>query len=69
MLARLFNIGAEVNLSTFTTALTNSITPAEILTILASVVGVGMGFFLMWLGVRKAKTIFVGAVSSGKIRV
>ena len=69
MLARLFNIGSEVDLSTFTTALTSSITPAQILTILGSVVGVGMAFFLMWLGVRKAIGAFTSAVRSGKIRL
>lgn len=69
MLARLFNIGTTVDLSEFTTALTGSITPAEILTILGSVVGVGMAFFLMWLGVRKAIGAFTSAVRSGKIRL
>lgn len=69
MLSSLFNIGAEVDLSTFTTALTSSITPAQILTILGSVVGVGMAFFLMWLGVRKAIGAFTSAVRSGKIRL
>lgn len=69
MLSRLFNIGTEVDLSTFTSALTSSITPAEIITILASVVGVGMAFFLMWLGIRKAIGAFTSAVRSGKIRL
>lgn len=69
MLSRLFNIGATVDLSEFTTALTGSITPAEILTILGSVVGVGMAFFLMWLGVRKAIGAFSSAVKSGKMRL
>lgn len=69
MLSRLFNIGAEVDLTSFTSALTGSITPAEILTILGSVVGVGMAFFLMWLGVRKAIGAFSNAVKTGKIRL
>lgn len=69
MLSRLFNIGAEVDLTSFTSALTGSITPAEILTILGSVVGVGMAFFLMWLGVRKAICAFSNAVKTGKIRL
>lgn len=69
MLSRIFSIGAEVDLSTFTSALTGSITPAEILTILGSVVGVGMAFFLMWLGVRKAIGAFSNAVKTGKIRL
>ena len=59
----------SVDLSAFLTALTSSITPTEILTILASVIGVGMSFVLMWFGVRKAVRLFTGAMSRGKIRV
>lgn len=65
-----FLIGAvEVDLSSFITQLTGSITPADILTVLGSVVGVGMAFFLMWLGIRKAIGAFSSAVKSGKIRL
>lgn len=67
-----FLIGAgavEVDLSSFVTKLTSSITPTDILTVLGSVVGVGMAFFLMWLGVRKAISAFTSAVRSGKIRL
>lgn len=60
---------AAVDLSTFVTALTGSITPAQVLAILGSVVGVGMAFFLMWLGIRKAVTSFTSAVSRGKLRI
>lgn len=67
----LFLIGeaATVDLSSFITALTGTITPAQVLAILGSVVGVGMTFFLMWLGVRKATGGFTSAVRSGKIRM
>lgn len=58
-----------LDLSIFLTALTTSITPAEILAILAQVVGVGMLFFLMWLGVRKAVRTFTSAVANGKIKI
>ena len=58
-----------VDFSDFLTALTGSITTAEVLAVLASVIGVGMGFFLMWLGVKKAVRTFTSAVSSGKIRL
>ena len=51
------------------TALTSAITPAQVLAVIASVVGVGMTFFLMWLGVRKAIRAFTSAVSSGKLRI
>lgn len=60
---------ADVDFSGFTSALTGSITPAQVLTVLAAVVGVGMAFFLMWLGVRKAVTGFTSAVSRGKLRI
>lgn len=62
----------EVTLPDFSgyiSALTGSITPAQVLTVLASVVGVGMIFFLMWLGVRKATRGFTTAVATGRIRI
>lgn len=63
-------IGAvEVDLSSFITQLTGAITPTDILTVLGSVVGVGMAFFLMWLGIRKAIGAFSNAVKTGKIRL
>ena len=62
----------EVTLPDFSgyiSALTGSITPTQVLTVLASVVGVGMIFFLMWLGVRKATRGFTTAVATGRIRI
>ena len=58
-----------IDFSGYITALTGSISVAEVLTVLASVVGVGMTFFLMWLGVRKATRGFTTAVSTGRIRI
>ena len=49
-------------------ALVGSITPAQLVTVLAGIVGVGMMFVLMWFGARKLKTIFTSAVTSGKIK-
>lgn len=49
------------------TALVSSITPSQLVAILASIVGVGMTFVLMWFGARKLKTIFTNAVKKGKI--
>lgn len=60
---------SAIDFSTFITSLTSSVTPAQILAILASVVGVGMTFFLMWLGVRKIGNAFTTAVSTGKLHV
>lgn len=58
-----------IDFSSFITALTGSITVTQVLTVLAAVVGVGMTFFLMWLGVHKAVRSFTTAVSSGRIRI
>ncbi len=58
-----------IDFSSFISALTSSITAAQVLQVLAAVVGVGMTFFLMWLGVKKAVRSFTTAVSSGRIRI
>lgn len=50
-------------------ALVASITPAQIVAVLAAMVGVGMTFVLMWFGVRKLISIFRKAVTKGKISV
>lgn len=58
-----------VDMSTYIEALTGAITIGDIITVLASVVGVGMTFFLGWLGVRKATRTFTTAVSKGNIKI
>lgn len=58
-----------LDLSAISTALTSSITPAQIVAMLASIIGVGMTFVLMWFGVRKLVSIFRKAVTKGKISV
>lgn len=58
-----------IDFTAFINALTGSITVTQVLAVLASVVGVGMIFFLMWLGVRKAVRSFTSAVASGRIRL
>ncbi len=60
---------AAVDMSGYITALTESITVSEVIAVLASVVGVGMAFFLGWLGVRKATKTFTTAVSTGRISI
>ncbi len=50
------------------TSLVASITPTQLVAILASIVGVGMTFVLMWFGARKLKQIFTSAVTKGKIK-
>lgn len=50
------------------TAITESITPADLIGVLASIIGIGMAFVLMWFGARKIKQIFTNAVTKGKIK-
>lgn len=50
-----------------TDALSSAITPAQLVAVIAGVIGIGMGFVLMWFGVRKGISIFRKAVMKGKI--
>lgn len=58
-----------IDFTEFISKLTGTITPGDILTILGSVVGIGITFFLMWMGVRKAISAFQSAVSRGKLKL
>lgn len=60
---------SPIDFSGYIAALTGTITVAQVLAVLSSVVGVGMAFFLMWLGVRKATRSFTTAVSTGRIHI
>lgn len=58
---------SQIDFSPIINALTTAITPADIISVLASVVGVGLVFVLMWFGVRKLIKIFKNAVTKGKM--
>lgn len=60
---------ATVDFAPLIEALTASITPAQIITVLAAIIGIGMLFVLMWFGVRKLVKIFRNAVFKGQISV
>ena len=62
-------VSNALDFSPIRTALTTAVTPAQIITIIAGVIGVGMTFVLMWFGVRKLVSIFRKAVTKGKISV
>ena len=51
------------------TALTSAVTPAQIITLLASVIAFGIPFVFMWFGIRKVIKIFRSAVMGGSIVV
>lgn len=52
----------------FIDALTGAITVADVVTLLAACVGIGVGFYLMWFGIRKAMSAFKKGLK-GKIGV
>ena len=60
---------SQIDFSPIITALTTTITPADIIIILASIVGVGLLFVLMWFGVRKLMKIFSNAVTKGRMTI
>ena len=47
--------------------LTASLTPLQMVTILSGIIGVGMGFVLMWFGVRKLISIFKSSALYGRL--
>lgn len=60
---------ASLDFTPIITALTNSVTPANIITLVASIVAFGIPFVFMWFGMRKVIKIFRSAVMGGKITV
>lgn len=59
----------ELDFSPVITALTTSVTPTQIISLLASVIAFGIPFVFMWFGIRKVIKIFRNAVMGGNIVV
>lgn len=57
----------NIDFTNFLNSMIASVTTTQMLTILTSVIGVGMIFFLMWLGVRWLTSSFTKAVETGRI--
>lgn len=60
---------ASLDLSPIITALTSAVTPADIITLVATIVAFGIPFVFMWFGMRKVIKIFKSAVMGGHIVV
>lgn len=58
---------ANLDFSVVTDALTNAVTPADILTIISKVIVIGIPFVLAWFGFRFLWSKFRGAVTRGKM--
>ena len=60
---------ASLDFSPIITALTSAVTPANIISLVASIVAFGIPFVFMWFGMRKVIKIFRSAVMGGRITV
>jgi hypothetical protein len=49
-------------------ALTASVAPADVITVIAGIVGLGMAFVLMWMGINKGISSFRAAVTRGRLK-
>lgn len=63
------NGGTAIDVSAFTTALTSAVSVGDVVTLLGSVVAVGIGFVLAWFAMRKAYKMFMSAVTKGKASI
>lgn len=62
-------VSTAIDVGSLVTALSSSVTPADIVTLLGVVIAAGMGFVLVWFGSRKVVAGFMGALKKGKIRL
>lgn len=51
------------------TALSSAVTPADVVTLIGTCVGAGIGFVLVWFGARKAIRAFQTALKNGKLSI
>ena len=56
-----------IDFSPIINALNSAITPADLIAVIASVIGVGFTFFLMWFGIRKLVKVFTKSLTTGKV--
>lgn len=60
---------AAIDVSQFTSALSSAVSVGDIVGLLASIVGIGITFVLVWFGCRKAWKMFIGAVTKGRASI
>lgn len=56
-----------IDVSSIITAITSAVTPGDIVTLLATVIGACMTFYLVWMGARIVVNMFQSAISSGRL--
>lgn len=63
-----FATTSTTDFSSITTAVTGKLTVSEVTALIASIIGAGIGFVILWWGARKLTRAIVGAFKSGKIK-
>ena len=61
------SVASQLDFTEITTALTTAVTPADILSIIAKVIVIGIPFVLAWFGFRFLWSKFRGAVTRGRM--
>lgn len=61
--------GTAIDFSSIINILKGAITVEQLLTVIGSVMVVGVPFVVAWFGVRKLTRIFFGALTRGKLSV
>lgn len=60
---------AVFDVASLITSLSATVSPGDVLTLIGTCVGAGMGFVLAWFGARKVVRAFTGALKKGKVSV
>lgn len=62
-------VKAAFDVASLITSLSATVSPGDVLTLIGTCVGAGMGFVLAWFGARKVVRAFTGALKKGKVSV
>ena len=60
---------AAFDVASLITSLSATVSPGDVLTLIGTCVGAGMGFVLAWFGARKVVRAFTGALKKVKVSV
>lgn len=60
---------AAFDVASLITSLSATVSPGDVLPLIGTCVGAGMGFVLAWFGARKVVRAFTGALKKGKVSV
>lgn len=60
---------SKIDISGLITAMSGSVGPGDVVTMIGAIVAAGMGFVLVWFGARKGVKAFQDALRTGKIKL